>query len=165
MRHTCISARRGGNSPGGTQGIGARAGNGARGRAGCVAYAGERGRSEDAIGVAGVPLGGATDPRHDVLNSTFGEPGAAPARCAPAYTDPLRHDADVFELGKARRAGGDQPAVRLVSQRDAVWAARSSSPSTPRAEARSRPSRATPVSEETAQCTCHPPTLRLGSCI
>lgn len=165
MRHTCISAHRGDNPPGGTQEIGAPAGTGVRGRAGRMAYDGERGRNDDAIGVASVPLGGSAGPRHDVLSSTIGEPGAAPARCAPAYADPLGHDSDVFELGKARRAGGDQAGFRLVSQPDAVWAARSSSPSTPRAEARSRPSRATPVSEETAQCTCQPPTLRLGSCI
>ncbi|MFI6434794.1 hypothetical protein [Streptomyces sp. NPDC050759] len=29
---------------------------------------------------------------------------------------------NLFELGKAPRSGGDQSAIRLVSQRDAAWA-------------------------------------------
>ena len=34
----------------------------------------------------------------------------------------LDHASDLIELGKAPRSGGDQSAIRLVSQRDAAWA-------------------------------------------
>ncbi|MEV0171935.1 DUF3344 domain-containing protein [Streptomyces sp. NPDC050803] len=95
---------------------------GARGYAGLVAYDGDRGRRGDALTVAGVPLGDPANPRDDVLNSTISEPGAAPAERAPAYANTLGYDSDVFELDPALRAGGDQLAFRLVSQRDAAWA-------------------------------------------
>ncbi|WP_405558292.1 hypothetical protein [Streptomyces canus] len=34
----------------------------------------------------------------------------------------LDHASDLIDLGKAPRSGGDQSAIRLVSQRDAAWA-------------------------------------------
>ncbi|WP_323184175.1 hypothetical protein [Streptomyces canus] len=34
----------------------------------------------------------------------------------------LDHASDLFELAKAPRSGGDQSAIRIVSQRDAAWA-------------------------------------------
>ncbi|MES5820997.1 DUF3344 domain-containing protein [Streptomyces sp. RG80] len=103
---------------------------GASGRAGLVAYDGDRGRTGDSLTLsaggagrrASVALTDAANPRTDVLNSTISEPGSAPSRRVPSYANTLGYDSDVFDLGKALRAGGDQLAFRLVSQRDAAWA-------------------------------------------
>ncbi|WP_330290884.1 DUF3344 domain-containing protein [Streptomyces sp. NBC_00576] len=95
---------------------------GANGRAGLVAYNGDRGSAGDSltVSVAGrtTALGDAANPLDDVLNSTIGP--AVPER-VPAYANTLGYDSDVFELGTALRSGGDQLAFRLVSQRDAAW--------------------------------------------
>ena len=100
---------------------------GATGRAGLVAYDGDRGHTGDSFtlstdGRPGGPLTDAVNPRTDVLNSTISEPGPAPALREPSYSNSLGYDSDVFELGKALGSGGDQLAFRLVSQRDAAWA-------------------------------------------
>ncbi|MFE7645626.1 DUF3344 domain-containing protein [Streptomyces phaeoluteigriseus] len=100
---------------------------GAGGRAGLVAYDGDRGRSGDSITLSTgsrrvSALSDPVDPSDDVLNSTISEPGAAPAARVPAYADTLGYDSDVFDLRADLRRGGDQPAFRLVSQRDAAWA-------------------------------------------
>ncbi|GGW33573.1 DUF3344 domain-containing protein [Streptomyces galilaeus] len=100
---------------------------GAGGRAGLVAYDGDRGRSGDSItlstGSRGVSaLSDPVNPSDDVLNSTISEPGAAPAARVPAYANTLGYDSDVFDLRAGLRRGGDQLAFRLVSQRDAAWA-------------------------------------------
>jgi hypothetical protein len=100
---------------------------GAAGRAGLVAYDGDRGRTGDALTLstgrrAPAVLTDTANPRTDVLNSTISEPGTAPARRVPSYANTLGYDSDVFDLGKALRPGGDQLAFRLVSQRDAAWA-------------------------------------------
>ena len=100
---------------------------GADGRAGLVAYDGDRGRSGDSItfstGSRGVSaLSEPVNPSDDVLNSTISEPGAAPAARVPAYANTLGHDSGVFDLRAGLRRGGDQLAFRLVSQRDAAWA-------------------------------------------
>ncbi|MET7481477.1 DUF3344 domain-containing protein [Streptomyces sp. NPDC005538] len=98
----------------------------AGGRAGVVAYNGDRGRTGDSLTLStgrtnATPLGDGVNPRDDVLNSTISDPGAAPSERAPAYANTLGYDSDVFDLGKALRPGGDQVAFRLVSQRDAAW--------------------------------------------
>ncbi|MFJ9894985.1 DUF3344 domain-containing protein [Streptomyces sp. NPDC091280] len=98
----------------------------AGGRAGVVAYDGDRGTTGDSLTLStgrtnAIPLGDGADPRDDVLNSTISEPGAAPSERAPAYANTLGYDSDVFDLGKALRPGGDQLAFRLVCQRDAAW--------------------------------------------
>ncbi|MEV0484640.1 DUF3344 domain-containing protein [Streptomyces sp. NPDC050508] len=98
----------------------------AGGRAGVVAYDGDRGRTGDSLTLStgrtnATALGDGANPRDDVLNSTISDPGAAPAERAPAYANTLGYDSDVFDLGKALRPGGDQLAFRLVSQRDAAW--------------------------------------------
>ncbi|MEV0734532.1 DUF3344 domain-containing protein [Streptomyces sp. NPDC050549] len=98
----------------------------AGGRAGVVAYNGDRGRTGDSLTLStgrtnAIPLGDGANPRDDVLNSTISAPGAAPSERAPAYANTLGYDSDVFDLGKALRPGGDQLAFRLVSQRDAAW--------------------------------------------
>ncbi|MEU6376627.1 DUF3344 domain-containing protein [Streptomyces sp. NPDC046909] len=100
---------------------------GAFGRAGLVAYDGDRGRTGESLTVttgrkASAVLTDDANPRTDVLNSTISEPGPAPARRVPSYANTLGYDSDVFDLGKALRPGGDQLAFRLVSQRDAAWA-------------------------------------------
>lgn len=98
----------------------------AGGRAGVVAYNGDRGRTGDSLTLStgrtnATALGDGANPRDDVLNSTISDPGAAPSERAPAYANTLGYDSDVFDLGKALRSGGDQLAFRLVSQRDAAW--------------------------------------------
>lgn len=103
---------------------------GASGRAGLVAYDGDRGRTGDSLTLsteaagrrAPVALADSVNPRTDVLNSTISEPGTTPSRRVPSYANTLGYDSDVFDLGKALRPGGDQLAIRLVSQRDAAWA-------------------------------------------
>ncbi|MFJ5263787.1 DUF3344 domain-containing protein [Streptomyces sp. NPDC088387] len=97
---------------------------GATGKAGLVAYNGDRGRAGDSLSVsadrrAPSHLSDGANPRDDVLNSTV--TGATGARL-PAYAQTLGYDSDVFELGAALRRGGDQLAFRLVSQQDAAWA-------------------------------------------
>ncbi|MFK0168216.1 DUF3344 domain-containing protein [Streptomyces sp. NPDC090306] len=99
----------------------------ASGRAGLVAYDGDRGTTGDSLTLstgrtATTVLGDGTNPGADVLNSTISEPGRAVSGRTPAYANTLGYDSDVFELGKALRRGGDQLAFRLVSQRDAAWA-------------------------------------------
>ncbi|MEV5525867.1 DUF3344 domain-containing protein [Streptomyces prunicolor] len=98
----------------------------AGGRAGVVAYDGDRGRTGDSLTLStgrtnATALGDGANPRDDVLNSTISGPAAAPSERAPAYANTLGYDSDVFDLGKALRPGGDQLAFRLVSQRDAAW--------------------------------------------
>ncbi|MDX3753576.1 DUF3344 domain-containing protein [Streptomyces sp. AK08-02] len=96
---------------------------GANGRAGLVAYDGDRGSAGDSltVSVAGrtTALGDTANPLDDVLNSTIGKPVT---ERVPAYANTLGYDSDVFELDTALRRGGDQLAFRLVSQRDAAWA-------------------------------------------
>ncbi|MFJ4692117.1 hypothetical protein [Streptomyces sp. NPDC088766] len=73
-------------------------------------------------GSRGVPApSDPVDPSDDVLKSTISAPGAAPAARVPAYAHTPGHDSDVFDLRAGLRRGGDQPAFRLVPQRDAAW--------------------------------------------
>jgi hypothetical protein len=97
------------------------------GRAGLVAYDGDRGRTGDSFTVstgrgANTVLAGPAGPRDDVLNSTISEAGAPAPERVPSYAHTLGYDSDVFELGNALRHGGDHLTFRLVSQRDAAWA-------------------------------------------
>ncbi|MFF7452494.1 MULTISPECIES: hypothetical protein [unclassified Streptomyces] len=69
---------------------------GAFGQAGPVARAGDHGRT--------------------------GDPGSPPSQRLTSCANTLRHGPDVFDPGKAPRAGGDQLAFRLVPQRDAARA-------------------------------------------
>ncbi|MER7926869.1 DUF3344 domain-containing protein [Streptomyces sp. NPDC096057] len=98
----------------------------AGGRAGVVAYNGDRGRTGDSLTLTAgrtnaIALGDGANPRDDVLNSTISDPQAAPVERVPAYANTLGYDSDVFDLGKALRPGGDQLAFRLVSHRDEAW--------------------------------------------
>ncbi|MFJ2826933.1 DUF3344 domain-containing protein [Streptomyces sp. NPDC087263] len=99
---------------------------GAAGRAGLVAYNGDRGSRGDSLTVStgrGGPtvLADRANPRDDVLNSTISEPGPDAIERVPAYPNTLGYDSDVLELGKGIRRGGDQLTFRLVSQRDTAW--------------------------------------------
>ncbi|MGW2488718.1 DUF3344 domain-containing protein [Streptomyces sp. NPDC001606] len=107
---------------------GVRVPAGASGRAGLVAYDGDRGSSGDSLTLSPGPrrtpvaLGDAADPPDDVLNSTISEPGDLPAQRVPAYVNTLGYDSDMFDLAPALQRGGDQPGFRLVSHADAAWA-------------------------------------------
>ncbi|GGY18092.1 DUF3344 domain-containing protein [Streptomyces djakartensis] len=97
------------------------------GRAGLVAYDGDRGATGDSLtltaGESGsaIALGNGANPEDDVLNSTISEPGDDAAR-VPAYANTLGYDSDVFDLAKSLRNAGDQMTFRLRTQRDAAWA-------------------------------------------
>ncbi|EFL32239.1 conserved hypothetical protein [Streptomyces viridochromogenes DSM 40736] len=98
---------------------------GAGGRAGLVAYNGDRGSGGDTFtvttGQSENALSNAANPQNDVLNSTISEPGADAAR-VPAYTNTLGYDSDVFDLGRSLERAGDQATFRIRSQQDAAWA-------------------------------------------
>ncbi|GAA2420606.1 DUF3344 domain-containing protein [Streptomyces glaucus] len=98
---------------------------GAGGRAGLVAYNGDRGTAGDSLtltaGSASTALADSANPRDDVLNSTISGPGADPVR-VPAYANTLGYDSDVFDLGGGLPHAGDRLALRLRSSRDTAWA-------------------------------------------
>ena len=99
---------------------------GAGGRAGLVAYNGDRGATGDSLtlttGESGsIALTNSANPQDDVLNSTISEPGADAAR-VPAYANNLGYDSDVFDVGGGLQRAGDQATLRLYSQQDAAWA-------------------------------------------
>ncbi|GAA2525619.1 MULTISPECIES: DUF3344 domain-containing protein [Streptomyces] len=102
---------------------------GAGGRAGLVAYNGDRGTGGDSLVLTtGGPVSVSTaladraNPGDDVLNSTIGDPGTAPPARVPAYANTLGYDSDVFDLAGALPHSGDAAALRLTSQRDTAWA-------------------------------------------
>ncbi|MDN0196923.1 DUF3344 domain-containing protein [Streptomyces sp. S.PNR 29] len=99
--------------------------SGAGGRAGLVAYNGDRGTRGDSLtmtnGPASIALNNDANPEDDVLNSTITEPGADAPR-VPAYANNLGYDSDVFELGRGLQHAGDQLTFRLQSPHDAAWA-------------------------------------------
>ncbi|MFI2374286.1 DUF3344 domain-containing protein [Streptomyces sp. NPDC018964] len=100
---------------------------GAGGRAGLVAYNGDRGTAGDSLVLtAGGPVPTAfadrANPFDDVLNSTITDSRGASPRRVPAYANTLGYDSDVFDLEGGLPRAGDQVALRLMSQRDAAWA-------------------------------------------
>ncbi|MFE2281449.1 DUF3344 domain-containing protein [Streptomyces sp. NPDC059454] len=99
---------------------------GAGGRAGLVAYNGDRGTGGDSLvlttdGSTPTAFTDRANPFDDVLNSTITDPGASPAR-VPAYANTLGYDSDVFDLEGGLPHAGDRATFRLTSQRDAAWA-------------------------------------------
>jgi hypothetical protein len=96
------------------------------GRAGLVAYNGDRRTTGDSLTVttgesASVALTNSANPEGDVLNSTISEPGADAGR-VPAHAHTLGYDSDVFDLGKGLQHAGDQATFRLRSEQDTAWA-------------------------------------------
>ncbi|MHA5048715.1 DUF3344 domain-containing protein [Streptomyces sp. SD15] len=96
---------------------------GAGGRAGLVAYNGDRGTTGDSLtlttGSASTALSDSANPQDDILNSTIS--GAAGAR-VPEYANTLGYDSDVFDLGSGLQNAGDQLTFRLRSEQDSAWA-------------------------------------------
>ncbi|WP_432090720.1 DUF3344 domain-containing protein [Streptomyces sp. NRRL F-5630] len=101
---------------------------GASGRAGFVAYDGDRGVDGDAVTVRTgkakpVPLGGdAANPSADLFNSTISDRTSASGRSSrrvPPHT--FGYDSDVLDLRKALRRGGTGLRADVSAQRDAVW--------------------------------------------
>ncbi|WP_197371194.1 DUF3344 domain-containing protein, partial [Streptomyces clavuligerus] len=105
----------------------------AGGRAGFVAYDGDRGRTGDTVtvrtsGTPGAPgaaeepgrekafgLGDAANPADDLMNSTISGPGGAFLR-RPAYTNTLGYDSDVFDIGPALAPGGTGATFRFTAE-------------------------------------------------
>ncbi|MDC2953565.1 hypothetical protein PO587_03755 [Streptomyces gilvifuscus] len=56
------------------------------------------------------------------MSSGPAEPGATPGRRMPPHSNTPGRGSGVFDLEPILRSGGDQPAVRLVPQRDPAWA-------------------------------------------
>ncbi|MFC9241874.1 hypothetical protein ACFTZK_36295 [Streptomyces decoyicus] len=90
------------------------------GRAGVVAYDGDRGRGKDTLSVrAGrhraQKVGDSANPANDVMNSTITELGRQ-AKRRPACRNTLGFDSDVFDIGPALRSGGDRLAFRFTTR-------------------------------------------------
>ncbi|MGA5898063.1 DUF3344 domain-containing protein [Streptomyces venetus] len=98
---------------------------GAGGRAGLVAYNGDRGTGGDSFtmttGRSEYALSNAANPQNDVLNSTISEPGEDAAR-VPTHSNTLGYDSDVFDLGRGLEHADDQVTFRIRSERDGAWA-------------------------------------------
>ncbi|MFJ4439555.1 DUF3344 domain-containing protein [Streptomyces sp. NPDC088923] len=101
---------------------------GASGRAGIVAYDGDRGIDGDAVTVRTgearpVPLGGgAANPTADLLNSTISDNSTAHAKSSRGgLPHTFGYDSDVLDLREALRPGGRGLRVDVSAQRDAVW--------------------------------------------
>ncbi|MEU7056146.1 DUF3344 domain-containing protein [Streptomyces sp. NPDC046197] len=101
-------------------------GEGSGGRAGLVAYNGDRGTRGDWLTLttdgSSADLSDPANPPDDVLNSTISDPGDNPPARVPAYANTLGYDSDVFDLGRGLRHTGDEATLRLSSDRDAAWA-------------------------------------------
>ncbi|MEU8681893.1 hypothetical protein [Streptomyces sp. NPDC048611] len=90
-----------------------------RGRAGVVAYDGDRGSGKDTLSVrAGLhrahTVRDAANPANDVMNSTVTDFGRATLRW-PAYRNTLGFDSDVFDITPALHSGGDRLAFRFTT--------------------------------------------------
>ncbi|MGW2025736.1 hypothetical protein [Streptomyces decoyicus] len=90
------------------------------GRAGVVAYDGDRGRGKETLSVrAGrhraQKVGDSANPANDVMNSTITELGRQ-AKRRPACRNTLGFDSDVFDIGPALRSGGDRLAFRFTTR-------------------------------------------------
>ncbi|WP_406217978.1 hypothetical protein [Streptomyces decoyicus] len=92
----------------------------APGRAGVVAYDGDRGRGNDALFVrAGrhraQKAGDSAGPASGVMKSAITELGR-PAKRRSASRNTLGFDSGVFDIGPALRSGGDRPAFRFTTR-------------------------------------------------
>ncbi|GLF94343.1 DUF3344 domain-containing protein [Streptomyces yaizuensis] len=97
----------------------------AGGRAGFVAYDGDRGRTGDTLTVrAGAGerehtefgLTDSANPADDIMNSTITGPGKAALTRKPAHTNTLGYDSDVFDIGPALAPGGTRATFRFTAE-------------------------------------------------
>ncbi|WP_327702955.1 hypothetical protein OG530_14885 [Streptomyces decoyicus] len=91
-----------------------------QGRAGVVAYGGNRGHGNDALSVRSgrhraQKVGDSAHPANDVMNSTITELGRR-AKRRPACRNTLGFDSDVFGIGPAPRSGGDRLTFRFTTR-------------------------------------------------
>ncbi|MGY5082061.1 hypothetical protein ACWIGX_34025 [Streptomyces nigrescens] len=92
------------------------------GRAGVVAYDGDRGHGNDTLTVrAGQhrahTVRDTANPANDVMNSTVTDFGRPTMRW-PAYRNTLGFDSDVFDITPALRSGGDRLTFRFTTTRN-----------------------------------------------
>ncbi|MEV6795119.1 DUF3344 domain-containing protein [Streptomyces sp. NPDC051320] len=85
---------------------------GAAGRAGVVAYDGDRSVEGDAVSVTAgsrkaFTLSNSANPANNVMNSTITDFGRSAEKRQPAYVNTLGYDSDVFDLKPALSHGGD----------------------------------------------------------
>lgn len=90
------------------------------GRAGLVAYDGDRGRGNDTLSVragrhTAQTVRDAANPATDVMNSTVTDFGRPTVRW-PAYRNTLGFDSDVFDITPALRSGGDRLTFRFTAR-------------------------------------------------
>lgn len=103
-------------------GIGARA----AGRAGIVAYDGDRGARGDAVTVAvpgrtPVPLADPANPRDDAMNSTITDLGRPLGGLRPAYRNTLGYDSDVLDITPALAAGAKALTFRFTGEENGFF--------------------------------------------
>ncbi|MBM9619654.1 DUF3344 domain-containing protein [Streptomyces zhihengii] len=96
------------------------------GRAGIVAYDGDRGASGDSVtvrapGRAAVPLTDPANPRTDAMNSTITDLGRPLAGTRPAYRNTLGYDSDVVDITPALDAGAKALTFRFTGEEDGFF--------------------------------------------
>ncbi|MER7762436.1 DUF3344 domain-containing protein [Streptomyces sp. NPDC097619] len=94
---------------------------GGAGRAGFVAYDGDRGALGDSLGVTAdsgrrVRLSDAENPFNDVMNSTITEFGRPGFQRRPEHVNTLGYDADVFDLAPALSGGARSLSFRFGAE-------------------------------------------------
>lgn len=94
---------------------------GAAGKAGVVAYDGDRGTLGDSLTVTAdsgrqVSLGDSENPFNDVMNSTIAEFGRASFVRQPEHVNNLGYDADVFDLSPALSGGAHSLSFRFTGE-------------------------------------------------
>ncbi|MFF0446844.1 DUF3344 domain-containing protein [Streptomyces sp. NPDC004609] len=92
----------------------------AGGRAGMVAYDGDRGVKGDTVNVRTengkvFGLGDPVNPARDVMNSTIAGPGRSIKR-QPAHMNTLGYDSDVFDISPALMSGGTSLSFRFTAE-------------------------------------------------
>ncbi|MEU1280162.1 DUF3344 domain-containing protein [Streptomyces sp. NPDC005805] len=105
---------------------GLRAAPGATGRAGLVAYDGDRGATGESATVrAGNGpahrLTDAANSRADLMNSTITDLGRPNSARKPAHRNTLGYDSDVYDISSALRRGADSLAFRFTGERNGYF--------------------------------------------
>ncbi|MEU9779010.1 DUF3344 domain-containing protein [Streptomyces sp. NPDC047968] len=99
---------------------------GAAGRAGIVAYDGDRGERGDTVTVrAGTgrprPLTDAANPATDTMNSTVADLGRSSSDRKPAYRNTLGYDSDVYDIRPALRGGAHSLTFRFGGEENGYF--------------------------------------------